>query len=206
MAAQLVVGSLLFAILASSSGNQSAMPDFRREDENVLRLVLDRLIFPELAKFGRRTPAPILLVEDQTTPLDATGKIPDRWQRATASVSAPHARGKPRVKVYPMDDDRLCYKGDGEANRHGDIEPLDSAGLGERRRLRCRVSAERCFDRCSKSDHRPWGIPSRAFPGVRSAGKRGQLLGAIATHRDHVVGLAPEAISVGLPTAQRRVR
>jgi hypothetical protein len=81
MAAQLVVGSLLFAILASSSGHQSAIPDFRREDENVLRLVLDRLIFPELAKFGRRTPAPILLVEDQTTPLDATGKIPDRWQK-----------------------------------------------------------------------------------------------------------------------------
>jgi len=81
MAAQLVVGSLLFAILASSSGHQSAIPEFRREDENVLRLVLDRLIFPELAKFGRRTPAPILLVEDQTTPLDATGKIPDRWQK-----------------------------------------------------------------------------------------------------------------------------
>jgi hypothetical protein len=77
MAAQLVVGSLLFAILASSSVNQSeAMPNFRREDENVLRLVLDRLIFPELAKFGRRTPAPILLVEEQTLPLDATGQDP----------------------------------------------------------------------------------------------------------------------------------
>lgn len=81
MAAQLVA-SLLFTILASSSGNQSAAtPDFRRADENVLRLVLDRLIFPQLAKFGRRTPAPILLVEDQTMPLDATGKIPDRWQK-----------------------------------------------------------------------------------------------------------------------------
>jgi hypothetical protein len=82
MAAHVGVGLLLLTILASSSApNQAATaPDLRREDENVLRLVLDRLIFPELAKFGSRTPAPMLVVGDQTMPLDATGKIPDRWQ------------------------------------------------------------------------------------------------------------------------------
>jgi len=58
MAAQLVVGSLLFAILASSSGHQSAIPDFRREDENVL-LGLEELaqtlrrLFEDAAELGR---------------------------------------------------------------------------------------------------------------------------------------------------------
>src|SRR5262245_58605480 len=81
MSAHLLVGLLVFSVLASSSvANQSAaMPDARQEDANVLRLVLDRLIFPELAVFGRRVPAPMLLVQDQTMPLDATGKIPERW-------------------------------------------------------------------------------------------------------------------------------
>jgi hypothetical protein len=81
VAAYLVVGLLLFSIVASSAAKQTAgMPDLRRDDENVVRVVLDRLIFPELAKFGNRVPAAMLLVEDQTISLGASGKIPDQWQ------------------------------------------------------------------------------------------------------------------------------
>ena len=81
MAAYLVSGLLLFGLGVSLAPAQQTppMPDLRREDETVVRVVLDRLIFPELTKFGKRVPAPMLLVEDQTITLQPSGKIPDRW-------------------------------------------------------------------------------------------------------------------------------
>jgi hypothetical protein len=81
VAAYLTVGLLLFSIGVSlaPAKQTAATPDLRREDEAVVRVVLDRLIFPALAKFGKREPPPMLLVEDQTITL-RTGKIPDRWQ------------------------------------------------------------------------------------------------------------------------------
>jgi len=67
-------------MVSSPSEQSTAMPDFRQDDESVVRVVLDRVIFPELAKFGNRVPAAMLLVEDQTISLGATGKIPTHWQ------------------------------------------------------------------------------------------------------------------------------
>jgi hypothetical protein len=76
----LLAGWLLFTILASSfAATQTASTsDFRREDGQVLRAVLDGVIIPQLGNSGSRVPAPILLVEDQTISLRGTGKIPDR--------------------------------------------------------------------------------------------------------------------------------
>jgi hypothetical protein len=54
VAAYLVVGLLLFSfgVSLAPAKQTAATPDLRREDEAIVRLVLDRLIFPEVAKFG----------------------------------------------------------------------------------------------------------------------------------------------------------
>lgn len=82
MAAYLVVGLLLFSneVSVAPADQTAAMTNLRREDEAVVRVVLDRVIFPELTNFGNRAPAPMLLVEEQTISLEPSGKIPERWQ------------------------------------------------------------------------------------------------------------------------------
>jgi hypothetical protein len=75
-----VLPILSTAVLRSSANQLGSVPDLRREDENIVRVVLDRLIFPELAKFGKRDPAAVLLVADQTMSLGSSGTVSDQWQ------------------------------------------------------------------------------------------------------------------------------
>ena len=52
------------------------------------------------------------LAEQQNTLEGLTSNILSSLERCvkkTASIRARNARGKPRVKAYPMDDDRHCY-------------------------------------------------------------------------------------------------
>jgi hypothetical protein len=155
--AALVVSLLLFTILASSSAaNQTAAPpDLRREDENVLRLVLDRMIFPELAKFGSRVPAPMLLVGDQTISLDGTGRIPDRWQRF---LKPDPTNGWPGLIADAMRRQKVIDSFESRNARSHELPDLGRSDL-------MRVGNERIAEVRQQYSDRPLGVARFSLPG-----------------------------------------
>ena len=161
MAAYLVVGLLLFSIVSSSAAKQTAaMPDLRREDEDVVRVVLDRLIFPEMATFGNRVPAPMLLVEDQTISLDASGKFPEHWQ--TLLKPNPN-NGWPGLIA---DDARRQRVIDSFASRN--VRPNDLPELNRSDLMR--VPKERLAEVRARYSDRPLGIARFSLPGYSRDG------------------------------------
>ena len=145
---------------SSSAANQTAGPDRRRADEGVVRVVLDRLIFPELEKFGTRVPPAMLLVENQTISLDATGRMPSRWQM----VLKPNpSNGWPGLIADDVRRQRLIDSFELRNARHHELPQLNRSDL-------IRVASERIADVRDQYRDRPFGIARLSLPGYSPDG------------------------------------
>jgi hypothetical protein len=144
-----LVASLSYAI------QRAATPDFRRDDEIVVRLVLDRLILPELEKFGKRVPAAMLLVEDQTISLDPSGKIPSRWQMF---LKPNPSNGWPGLIAADARRQRLVDSFELRNARRNELPKLDRSDV-------VRVANERIAEVRVKYSDRPIGTARLSLPG-----------------------------------------
>jgi hypothetical protein len=143
-------------VASSSSAKQpTTVADFRQDDESIVRVVLDQLIFPELEKFGNRVPAAMLLVEDQTISLDTTGKIPGHWQMF---LKPNPSNGWPGLIADNVRRQRLVDSFElRNASRH-ELPKLDRSDLR-------RVANERIAEVRDKYSDRPLGTARLSLPG-----------------------------------------
>jgi hypothetical protein len=158
---QLMFSLLMLIPLLISPENQTAATATPPEpdDVNVIRVILDRLIVPELQKCGVRDPPPLLVVADQTLSLDLTGKIPDRWQ----TFLKPGARGWPgliadesrRLRVIDSFESRNARPHQLPALDRSDLVIVENQRLGEVRR---------------QYSDRPVGIARFSLPGYSADG------------------------------------
>jgi hypothetical protein len=139
----------------SSAKQPTAMPDFRQDDESVVHVVLDRLIFPELEKFGNRVPAAMLLVEDQTISLDATGKIPSHWQMF---LKPNPSHGWPGLVADDVRRQRLIDSFESRNARRHELPKLNRLDL-------VRVTSDRIPEVRDQYSDRPLGIARLSLPG-----------------------------------------
>ncbi|HMJ85008.1 MAG TPA: hypothetical protein VK504_17625 [Vicinamibacterales bacterium] len=160
MIPQLMFSLLMLIPLLISPANQTAATNPPAPDDvNVIRVILDRLIVPELKKFGVRDPPPLLVVADQTLSLDLTGKIPDRWQ----TVLKPDARGWPGLIADELRRQRVIDSFESRNARPHQLPALDRFDL-------VIVENQRLGEVRQQYSDRPIGIARFSLPGYSPDG------------------------------------
>lgn len=144
----------------SPAKQTAARSDFRRDDESVVRVVLDRLMVPELEKFGNRVPAAMLLVEDQTISLEPTGKIPSHWQ---TPLKPNPSNGWPGLIADDARRQRLVDSFESRNAHHNETPKFDRSDV-------MWVAGERIPEVRAKYRDRPLGIARLSLPGYSQDG------------------------------------
>jgi hypothetical protein len=110
--------------------------------------------------FGRRVPAPVLLIGDETLSLRPTGRVPDRWQAFSGAESR---KGLARLVDDNVRRQRLVESFEARNAASHELPAVDRADF-------IRVENQRLDEVRRQYSDRPVGVSRLSLPGYSSDG------------------------------------